>query len=348
MLMNDISPNGYTYSAMIEGCSRADQPESATLYLENMLLQLKDELHEQEKNMLKGVSERNNINNITLENLQVCFKKMNRCIGPRDTNDIIDKYQTTIDQLENTVHNIHPTDLQTDLQTNQGSISSKSIYGTTRNNDSTTNGILEIIRTNTLSASNIRYLTNENQFEMENQFNQLCMDGHTELAVELYTALEDSVQDDPLIPEAVKFQTKNILLHALCQANDMKRSTILFEQMTLNADRFDRFERPPPRSKGNAPSADEYFQSDKVSLDGGTRPLVKGQANAVTYTTMVRKPFFLFFFFVSFFFDLCCFFFFFFFLSFLRFVVYCIIYRIKTTVLLNVTVPFLCFKTWNV
>ena len=37
MLMNDISPNGYTYSAMIEGCSRADQPESATLYLENML-----------------------------------------------------------------------------------------------------------------------------------------------------------------------------------------------------------------------------------------------------------------------------------------------------------------------
>ena len=296
----NITPDGFTYSAMIKGCIGVSDGERASLYFENMLLQLRMELEEKEK---KEQNDDTSIikDCITAEDVRVCTNQLKSAIGTENTNNIIRKHQPTLDKISLTTKNVH----RGRKAMKQNDFSFSAAEEAAKRSEILAVNFVESLARNSMTKSTILIDT----------FVTLCEEGRTELALELKNALDALVEDDPLgAASVVDLTVQNALLHGLCSADDMQRATSLFELMTENANR--RITQYQPRPTKDAPSASEYYGTKKkkkqkhnnsssktmdrphhdeipaspasTKNNHAKRPLFSDQADAVTYTTMIH------------------------------------------------------------
>jgi pentatricopeptide repeat protein len=277
MLRRNLHPDGHTYSAMIKGCMYAKEGDRALLYLDNMLVQIGEEVDQ-----ASAVDSSSKFQRMTKRDVDVCANQVSSIVGQEICNKILRKHQRVLDAL-----NIQAIAAAAAAAAEAGkrqragtglSSSLASLPSTQQLNYSDEYDIPS--RTELLSLASIERLSTRKN-ELTKIFLDLCEAGATDLAYDLLNALVDHKAS------SVDLYVKNILLHGFCESGDMERATILFQDMTKNADRKGS---SGPRPASTAPSASEYFKAGSGSTSGriGDRPLLKDQADSVTYTTMIR------------------------------------------------------------
>jgi pentatricopeptide repeat protein len=292
MLRRGLSPDGHTYSAMIKGCVSAKDEGRALLHLDNMLVQMAQEVEEEAKERAKGkagtraragagtlqdlhtggnrgVHTQRGRRRMTHQDVQVCASQVVSLVGQSSCNNILRQHQATLDVLAQQAK-------QQQRRRQHSSSPSPSSSNSSTNPPS---------RTTVLSMASLEKYATHAKEDFPHLLLQLCRTHQDfELAHDLYTAMLEYE------PDAIDLVVQNALLHGLCHdPQGLARATELFQSITKDADRRGMSYQPRPQDK--APTASEYFNKDessRIETTLGERPLLKNQADAVTYTTMVR------------------------------------------------------------
>ena len=282
---------------MLKGCD--SDAERCTLYLENMLKQVREESEERREERREeergekgrrggGVDGGSSFTSssssrwLTKRDVDVCLKQLSDVVGREEVNVLLRKNADVMEELQE--RQTMPTSRRKrrGQQLGQPGQAGGGEVVTSRNDDET-----QMLRTELLSRSSINRLLSSASGgataskRVSTLLSELCASGDSMLAYDLYRMLLEE-------GGIMNLHVRNVLLHGLLESGEMERATDLFAEMTRDADR-----RSPrsPRPFSVAPTASEYYTS-KVKAAGNVtssaRPLLTNQADAVTYTTMIR------------------------------------------------------------